>query len=496
MEWYMGNDNEIKQINGIKELVKRESKKSLAKSLKEIERDNKAYNLDEEFAKTKKNNSPKIFIIIGVSIGICILLSVIANYFIQASIKSIPIDVQTFQDVNLRDLLDVSKKYTAEMDATQLKLRILKSDLENERQLLNEETQNLLKINATQKLNPSDLAKQNSMIQARQAEKKRTLEKKYTTPIANLNSQIDAIHEKILQYDSKLMEEARKQKEVIDNHQKLYEMEKQDLIGQYDKRILNLEAQRLQDNTLAQKQADDLAKAITERFELDMKELIEKYEKQLSDLLSLYNPIFTDPSVIELIKDSKALDEPYTKIPSLSDEVQSELESLFTQFKTVSKLLREIPYQNSVPEALNYLDYSYSSLSSKYALFINSQDEKLKASKTELSNLKASYSSLSAERDSYTYALSQIIDIERENGYIIDARKENSILVYINPVFTVTENMKAYVFRKDDEPIGSISLFTKGASIYGKIDVLNEGAELKPFDKILLETTVKTETAE
>lgn len=492
----MGNDNEIKPINGIKELVKRESKNSLAKSLREIESENKPYNLETEFAKTKKNNSPKIFIIIGVSIAVCILLSVIANYFIQASIKAIPMDVQTFQDVNLRDLLDVSKKYTAEMDAAQLKLRTLKSDLENERQLLNEETQNLLKINATQKVNPSDLAKQNSMIQAKQAEKKRSLEKKYAAPIANLNSEVDAIHEKILQYDSKLMEEARKQKEVIDNHQKLYEIEKLALKEQYDKRILNLEAQRIKDSATAQKQSDALAKALTERFDLDMKELIAKYEKQLSDLVSLYNPLFTDPLVIELIKDAKASEEPYTKTSGLSGEVQNELENLFTQFKTVSKLLREIPYQNSVPEALNYLDYAYSSLSSKYSSFINSQDEKIKASKTELNNLKASYSLLSAEKDSYTYALSQIIDIERENGYIIDARKENSILVYINPVFNVTENMKAYVFRKDDEPLGSILLFTKGTSIYGKIDMLNEGAELRPFDKILLEITVKTETAE
>jgi len=90
--------------------------------------------------------------------------------------------------------------------------------------------------------------------------------------------------------------------------------------------------------------------------------------------------------------------------------------------------------------------------------------------------------------DSYNNALSALIRNSRENGYVIDARNTSKIVVFIAPIYTVHDGETAFVFRKDDQPIGTIHLQVGPNGVSGSLVSLAKSSLLmEPFDKILLD---------
>src|SRR5512145_2715595 len=106
----MDNGDEVRQ------LIKLESDKILKESFKDAKQEHKLYNLADEFSKTKANRS---FRVVGISS--LILVAVAAFAFISVRIietrsRNVKIDIQSFQDVNLRDILDVAKKNSNDLE--------------------------------------------------------------------------------------------------------------------------------------------------------------------------------------------------------------------------------------------------------------------------------------------------------------------------------------------------------------------------------------------
>jgi len=102
--------------------------------------------------------------------------------------------------------------------------------------------------------------------------------------------------------------------------------------------------------------------------------------------------------------------------------------------------------------------------------------------------LAATVSEESRVIGAYNHALSSLINNSRENGYIIDARDTSDIVVFVAPIYTVKDGESAFVFRKDDEPIGTIRLHVTSDGFTGTLVSLAKGTvPMEPFDKILLD---------
>ena len=92
--------------------------------------------------------------------------------------------------------------------------------------------------------------------------------------------QIAMIRKEMLKYDKQLRKSAEKTQELIDNYQKLHELQKQRLITRYQRKI----------------------KDINRRYRRQIKEM-RKFQRDLVDSLVLrYNPIYTDEKLLEILK--------------------------------------------------------------------------------------------------------------------------------------------------------------------------------------------------
>jgi hypothetical protein len=79
------------------------------------------------------------------------------------------------------------------------------------------------------------------------------------------------------------------------------------------------------------------------------------------------------------------------------------------------------------------------------------------------------------------------VTVNRENGYILDPRDTSNIQVYMDRIRQVQDGTIGYVFREDDEFIGTIEFNRDGEVVTAGLVELVDDRSLQPFDKVLIQ---------
>ena len=109
----MGDDNEIRQ------LIHREAEDFLAKARDATKDIREIYDLEGEFAKTKKNRSLLVPFVTILTLAVLGLVAWGITSSIQKANNAAPVDVAAFDDLNLKDLLDSAKRNENDMATAQ-----------------------------------------------------------------------------------------------------------------------------------------------------------------------------------------------------------------------------------------------------------------------------------------------------------------------------------------------------------------------------------------
>ena len=111
MEWNMGNDNKIK-------ISKKEVRLFLQSDMLPPENDTpEYYDLEAEYAKTRKEKSHfTIWALVLFSLGIALLVYGVTSY-ISFRNTSLTVGVDVFEDLNLKNLLDVVSRTESSMES-------------------------------------------------------------------------------------------------------------------------------------------------------------------------------------------------------------------------------------------------------------------------------------------------------------------------------------------------------------------------------------------
>ena len=120
-------DNDIK-IKESKNQIHKDVLLFLNKELEQIQQtsDNNAYNLEAEYEKTKKNKSPFTYIVLFICFFCVAGIALIMNAVISKQNENITVNLQEFDDLNLRTLLDtVSKVQNSYDQAVQEKTNVV-----------------------------------------------------------------------------------------------------------------------------------------------------------------------------------------------------------------------------------------------------------------------------------------------------------------------------------------------------------------------------------
>lgn len=190
----MGNDYEIKQ------LIRHESESILNTALART-KVGSVYDFNREFDKTRGNKS----YIVVVATGITILALVVASFAVTKAIETsndhTQVDVAAFDDLNLKDILDASKRNEMDFNKAKLELSRLDSDLATS--LASADRDYLAEVDSV-KAKAQSRAEETQMTAAAATARdaaKRKLRADYVTATAAKKAEIQQIQKRIDQYD-------------------------------------------------------------------------------------------------------------------------------------------------------------------------------------------------------------------------------------------------------------------------------------------------------
>lgn len=439
-----------------------------------------SYDLVSEYRKTKANRQPIVPIVI-VAITLVVLgISLLVTRAIDIQSRKVAVDIRSFEDLNLQDLLDMAKRNNDELDTVTRELTSLQSAQRAELNKIAAQRRTDLALADSMKLAPEESAKRVREIEAESAAAIRAVNQRFNPQIKAKSDEVTALQSKIAAYDAGSLERARKQQAELDNQRQVFEHEKQQLTNFYEKRIADLEAQL---------QAE---KAENER----------RQRATIAELTARYNPTWSDERFAGLVTGEAGTARPAgPKFPAeaprgspLGTDAIRATAARYDDLRYLIGRLRGVPYLNSVPGTLATVDEVSAGLASDFAVLLTTVANNAVTRDSRILRLESALVESRSKADSYDYAMEGYASLATESGIVIDPRDASRVVVYIDPLYFISdEGAAAWVFRADDEPIAELTLRREGDQTFALVDRLEEGQSIRPFDRILIKSSSRSE---
>ncbi len=444
----------------------------------------KLYSVEDEFAKTRKNRNPVVTLTIFGFVVVFVAVAAVTTLLIQRTSQQVDFDINEFQDINLTEILDVQKRNEnaletalrelAELEREQARqIREIRSDISGKIEIVNNEDL------------PVDVRRTRTIdLRNEEAARIAAVEREFGPKIAAKREEIETIQARIDEYDARLIEEARRTEKRLNNQQRLFEIQTQELRDYYETRISDLEQTLESERVELTRQKDELV-ALLRR----------NHAAELRRQYLLYNPTFEEPAVTALLE--RDLGAPHVDTSMLpgypalfaSENVLSSgsFDGLRSSIKSVELLLDrldKVPYENSIPEAFAALRDLETIIIARYEYLWGKLADRIDTKNSIIAEQKETIRSQLALIDRFNYAVDFLARDSRENGYILDARDRGDMLVYVNPTLPVPNGSTAYVFREVDDFIGEIRVYGRRAEL---VELADAARPIEPFDVFLIQ---------
>lgn len=461
----------------------------------------KPYDLISEFQKTKKNRSPVVPLTLAVIVVVVGLGSWGITRIIDQRTKQITVDIKSFEDLNLRDLLDSAKRYNDDLDRVARELSGLQTDMRNEIASVESKRKSDTDLLMAMNLSPTERDSRQKALDGDAKLATAAIQRRYASKIEEKRQEIAALQEKLAAYDTKSMDLAKKQQEALDNQQKIFDMEKQKLNDFYTERIAALE------KSMNQEKADS-----SKRLQGALDQLTKKHEQDLADLTARYNPTWTaDDGINGPISSygnsgsSSSYPLVLKNLPPYSpvdrQTIQQALGIANDIHSLVSKL-QSVPYINSIPPTLGAIDSALNNFSLQYLSLLQASSDaianregRIGQLQTTISDFQGQISGLRGRVSDFSGALTEYVRSINVSGIVIDGKNANRILLFMDPQY-VDDSLslrKAWIFRNENESIAEIQLHRDGDVIIGTALPSKADVTIESFDKVVLQLTTAQE---
>jgi len=470
----------------------------LQEIVEEFRQKQEQYDLEAEFAKTKKNRS---VVIPAVIVGLIVLFAIVViavTQYIQTQSRSIAVNIEDFADVNLRDVLDEAQRLQNQLDAAQRELEQTIAERDERIGQVERERDRSIQLLRDQGLGAGQIRTRTAELEAQAASEIESLEAQYAPRIADLEARIEDLRDQIAQYDSRQLEQAREQEEVLNNQQRLAELEQQRIREQYEAEIDRLTETYEAEIARLEAFQQEFETTIRQRHANEMAALRAAHRQELAEMFARYNPQYTDGELLGLLDDTfpGSGDEfgptaPYSGIlgsEGIADRrAYAELQQRYDELQRIVNRLQDVPYENSVARSLDQVEARVYDLIIRYEELWTGLEDSVIDRDTIIAARDTTIAEQRNRIDELLYALEELTRVNGETGYVLDPRNPEEIVVYVARIRTVREGALGYVFRRDDEFVGSVRFVRRdGRMVAEEVDTVDE-MEIRPFDKILIE---------
>ncbi len=438
----MGNENKVTDI------IQRSKEVFLPDELRPDET-TQVYSLADEFAKTRKNRSFAFFFIVLGFVTSIVVASVLVTQYIQHKQRLIDIGISDFEDLKLRELLESSNKFQGELNSARDALEDIKLQMQKEILSVKDASSRDRDAILSKNLSNDETDRQLKRIQAREEQRINQIKAQYQRKIDEKEIEITGLKAKVDSYDQNMKAGVQKAENILNNFQKLHNIRMEKQKAFYEGEIENLK---------------------------------NYYKRYIDSLILKYNPVFS-AQLNPILK--APMRKEYESTPPLKDyqaELRREGVMAKDKFSALRKSIDEnsilisrmqrIPYENSVPDALNQMAQLTNRIIYDYENLWYDLIEVIRQKNSIISN--------------YKYAFDFHSKQFPETGFVIDPRDPNSIRIHLSTIQSINNGDIGLIFRNEDEYIGKIQFVKKPFMIVGKTIEVAQFKRIQPFDKILL----------
>lgn len=487
MEGNMDNDNKIDGMDYSKNKNAREVSLFLQEELIPLKKRKTvtSYNLEEEYAKTKKNRNYSIWIVMGITV----VAAVLATWGFVSGLsakKNVKVSLEAFEDLNLRNLFDaLSKTQDLYEKASKTKAE-LQASLDS-------------RIAEAKRNRDADIAylKKMKLAKKQYQDKEREVLKRYRDRVNAAHEELDEkiqaaeielkqYEEQLKSFDSENVAKAQTWEKEMDSQRQVHEIEKSQLTEEYENQLTDLRKQ-MKENSERNYQERRMA----------INDLTTHYEARISKL----DPQIKDSKVTSVVQESADLTangvfnpEVITQNLAQRDEefsvVLSETKRKFDDYSTLNNYAQTIPFSNGMENVVSSERQIVYDMTNSIAKTGAERISKLKTenyqlstqlenSRNENARLKTSLSSANGLLDTYAKSVGA-------EGFILNYSTGNAAVVFVSSA------SKAFI-RNDGSSKGTVvdsdGLVLATGSFWFKDSVyfltLDEEVESLPYGAIV-----------
>jgi len=308
------------------------------------------FDLETEFAKSAKNRSFLIPVAVVIFLAVLGVGAWVASLFTEQASQKSTVSIGSFEDLKLKEIFNTARKNKKDLETVQAQMEQLTRA-------------SVTKVAALQQAGSSkaDIASVNDTTGAESqailadttkqvAPEKASL----AAALRPLKAQAAEIQKKIDSYDDRIGQLNKKNQQVLDSQQRLFDLEKGKMTEDYQVRLQTQADAASATVARLTKERDDLVVALKARHADEIRKLILKY-----------NPVIADPLISAQLTalGTKAAGYPALTLPDriatanlLSLDLQTSLASRVERTQQLLARLKQIPFENSVPPLINAID--------------------------------------------------------------------------------------------------------------------------------------------
>jgi len=386
------------------------------------------YNLNHEFARTRKNRS---LVVILTITGIAFLFVSLAYVFTTAYEKEnnqVTVSSSEFEDIDLRDLLDTYQKLETELlyHRAALENAVISQRLEQTR--VESAYADQVLMAKDDRLDDAAAKVIRDALDQRLVRDKGRIEAKYRDSLVQLTANVQKVEADISAIDKNKLDRALAQEALLSGERRLFNLEMDRLKRLYDDQIVAMSKEH--------KSQIDRKNQFAQEFE---RQSSARLQSERARLTLLYNPVLSSAPDLALLEQSidrswllsyKPL---FPSIQAIRDAVgdapRQKLRTHIARVQELNAILSRPPYLNSVPPIVAQL-YNQTILALAAALepytevagVIDAKNQELVQKKQELeaaARLEQELRTAIANQESILKDTSRLA-----SGYIVEASKE------------------------------------------------------------------------
>lgn len=438
----MDNDNKINDMNAQNE-THNDVRLFLDEEIKKLQEvgTSDSYNIVNEYAATKKNKSPFVFLILAGCFLVISLISFIITKTISndnRETENALSELHEFDDLNLKTLLDSSTRAQTNYDnAVREKVNIQNQMNSQLKSAAASRDNDLFAIESMNIKSKKELENRIAAVENEYNNKVLEIQNEFNDQLESADLQIEEYRKQLESFDAAKIDSAREQEKLLNSERQLKEIEIQSIRNEYEELL---------------KKKDEDIEQIRQQNTNDIRNTITEVSKEYQDKIDILDPVINDDEASKIITELSQTDFPdFDRNEILTEESDEDIvqalndwQNIYDNYKYIDNLLSAIPNSNSVP---SYRQTSRKLVNSLGGLFLDTADlfeERKDSYLNEISSLENEVLNLNEEltktqenlqnsNDEWASCFDGLLVAAKSNAAVISANSKENIKVFVSP---------------------------------------------------------------